>query len=91
MKARKKPVEIDVFPIACALELAERDWNALPVWIRAAYDAVDITFVCGGIQINTIEGSIFGGVGSWIAKGVEGELYPIKDSILRKTHDLIEE
>ena len=36
--------------------------------------------------INTLEGDVVLGVGDWIATGIDGEHWPIADSIFRKTY-----
>ena len=42
-----------------------------------------------GIDIDTLEGTMRADPGDWVVRGVKGELYPIKDDILRETYDLI--
>lgn len=37
-------------------------------------------------QIETLEGTMKGNAGDWLIRGVEGELYPCKDEIFRKTY-----
>ena len=39
------------------------------------------------LTIRTLEGAIFCPVGSWIIRGVKGELYPCRDDIFRKTYE----
>ncbi len=39
------------------------------------------------IEIETREGVMVGEPGDWLITGVEGEKYPCKDSIFRKTYD----
>jgi hypothetical protein len=40
-----------------------------------------------GLRIPTLEGVMEATEGDWIIRGVEGELYPCKDSIFRKTYE----
>ena len=40
-------------------------------------------------EITTLEGVMRADVGDWIIKGVEGEVYPCKDSVFLKTYDAI--
>lgn len=40
--------------------------------------------------IDTLEGPVTAKVGSWIITGVEGEQWPVQDSIFRKTYALVE-
>jgi hypothetical protein len=39
----------------------------------------------------TLEGSMRVNVGDWIVRGVEGEHYPVKDEIFRKTYALVDD
>lgn len=41
--------------------------------------------------INTLEGDMLVGTGDWVIRGVEGELYPCKDSIFKKTYEKSDE
>jgi hypothetical protein len=43
--------------------------------------------VSQGGFINTLEGTMRAEVGDWIIEGIEGEHYPCKDSIFRKTYE----
>jgi len=39
------------------------------------------------IEIETMEGVMVGEIGDWLVTGVEGEQYPCKDRIFRKTYE----
>ena len=41
--------------------------------------------------IETLEGIMTANIGDWIIIGVNGELYPCKDDIFKKTYDKVEE
>jgi hypothetical protein len=41
--------------------------------------------------IQTLEGTMQGNPGDWLVTGVNGEKYPCKDEIFRKTYELVEE
>lgn len=43
------------------------------------------------ILISTLEGKILASPGDWIIEGVNGEFYPCKDDIFRKTYDPVED
>ena len=43
------------------------------------------------VWIPTLEGEMRADPGDWIIRGVQGEFYPIKDSILRETYEPVEE
>ena len=64
-----------------AVRLTESNAEALAVW-------------CGGkslpggiILIPTLEGIMAAGTGDWIVRGVQGEFYPIKESIFHETYE----
>jgi hypothetical protein len=86
---RKKPIEIEAREIVSYLFLPEIDH-----WIRynggkSAYGQQD-----GGpaeLLISTPEGVMTGSVGDWIIRGVNGEFYPCKPDIFKKTYELVEE
>ena len=42
------------------------------------------------IKINTLEGEMIGRVGDWLICGVDGELYPCKPDIFKKTYEPVE-
>lgn len=85
MKARKKPVVVDVMCFAtnnddgaCLKELAA--WIGNDAW----HDKTDL-------YIETLEGTMKATVGDWIIKGVKGEFYPCKADIFEQTYELVEE
>ena len=40
-----------------------------------------------GIYISTLEGLMYAAVGDWVIKGIEGEFYPCKPEIFRKSYE----
>lgn len=84
MKFRKKAL-IDAF------QLIHRDgeWAVgAPQWFTDAVVMGTVkTFMDGHVEINTLEGTMVANPGDWIARGVKGELYPIKDEIFRETYE----
>lgn len=51
-----------------------------------AYQPRDMSFG----YVETLEGEMHVQAGDWIATGIEGEKWPIKDSIFKKTYELVE-
>jgi len=51
-------------------------------------DAIQLT---QEVVIHTLEGDLIGRPGDWLITGVNGEQYPCKDEIFRKTYELIDE
>lgn len=45
----------------------------------------------GGLPINTLEGEIKASIGDYIIRGINGEYYPCKPDIFRKTYESVEE
>jgi hypothetical protein len=43
------------------------------------------------IFIHTLEGHLNCGIGTWIAKGIHGEVWPIEDDIFKATYEAVEE
>jgi len=43
------------------------------------------------LKIGTLEGEMRADIGDWIIKGVNGEFYPCKDDIFKKTYDAVQE
>ena len=39
------------------------------------------------LEIHTLEGIMLANIGDWIIVGVNGELYPCKDDIFKKTYE----
>ena len=44
----------------------------------------------GALMIRTLEGDMKVALGDYIIRGVQGEVYPIKDSIFRETYEPVE-
>ena len=93
-KYRKKPVVIDAHQFYHFRE----NWTHAPLWLKDAHslepDTVGAFHVPLGSEkgyIVTLEGRMTVSPGDWIIKGVAGEIYPCKDSIFRKTYNLVEE
>ena len=89
-KYRKKPIVIE------AWQVSENNWQELE---EMAPDI--ITFVgnrigeapndleCLGLNIRTLEGTMFAGINDWIIKGIKGEFYPCKPDIFEATYELV--
>lgn len=81
-KYRKLPVEIEAF-----------QWGGQPPqeWPNWARVHMNIRWEETNLQIDTEEGAMRANRGDWIIKGVNGELYPCKDDIFRKTYERVSE
>ena len=83
---RKKPVEVEAVQICSE----NGDRTAWPEWLVDAFSNWQVTY--HGVDkklfwVASLEGGVCGEIGDWIVRGVEGELYPVKDSIFRKTYE----
>ena len=83
---RKKPVEIDAFQFT-------GDADAVYFW-ALGFGIEGIDFIWHGddetLVIPTLEGEMTARLYDWIIRGVEGEFYPCKPHIFRRTYDAIE-
>jgi hypothetical protein len=87
MKYRKKPVEIEAY------RYFNSDYfnpSSLK-WIVEGFTH-NVLFYSDKdeLYVSTLEGNMKVSNGDWIIQGVNGELYPCKDDIFRKTYDGVE-
>lgn len=91
MKYRKKPVEIEAFRYDG--DFIDKDGNYyIPGWGIEAFENNIIKYNSydnGKLAIETLEGTMIADMGDYIIKGVNGELYPCKTDIFRKTYELV--
>ena len=87
MKYRKRPVVIN------AIQWAGRMADLDPLFQDGTTkrDRVFMTLATGALQIKTLEGTMECPIGSWVIKGVEGELYPCRNDIFHATYERVEE
>ena len=81
-KYRKKPVVISAM-----------QWNGdfFEVISFPTIDGLYIELEDDKLKIHTLEGDMTADIGDWIIIGVEGELYPCKDDIFKKTYEEVKE
>lgn len=89
MKIRKKPIEVDGWPIADLLNIAMTGAASLPPLVREAYTAGLIEFEPEHLIIATMEGVMHGPLGWWLIRGVQGEWYPCEEQILMASYEII--
>ena len=75
MKYRKKPVEVEA--VQWTLENAREVIRFLGC----------VEFQDEIIEISTPEGKIYGNLGDWIVRGIQGEYYPVKPDIFEATYE----
>jgi len=87
-KFRKKPIVVDAEIISGLIEAAKSNWDLLPDWVKENYEKGKIIFEHKQISIRTDEGLMIGNLGDYLIHGVNGEIYPCKPDIFKKTYDL---
>lgn len=91
MRVRKKPVEVEAWPVAELLHAMEHDWKALPKPVSEAYEAgVLVAPTLEGITIKTLEGDMHAAWSDVLIRGVKGEFYPCKPDIFEATYEKVE-
>lgn len=91
MKYIKKPVIIEAFQLD-ALGFVSEEW----FWDAVARNDIIIhnfdrlfTFNPVWCEIKTLEGTMVAKAGDYIIKGVNGEIYPCKADIFKKTYEAV--
>jgi len=81
-KFRKRPIVVEAIV-----------WDGRNETFIEINKATDRTVVAVGdiLYIHTLEGMHKAQIGDYIIKGVEGELYPCKPGIFRKTYEEVED
>jgi len=90
MKYRKKPLEIEAHKYIKSDHFVSDPTT--PRWVLEGFTH-NILFYSdkdNELYVSTLEGNMKVSNGDWIIQGVNGELYPCKDDIFRKTYDEVE-
>jgi hypothetical protein len=90
MKFRKKPVVIEAVPVHEVCKNASGNWQALPEWVKAGYEAGNLIIRPEGLTVATLEGPHEALTTDMLIQGVAGELYPCKIDIFNKTYEAVE-
>jgi hypothetical protein len=89
MKARKKPVEIDYFPL-----VGEKpNYDELKIWVELFGDNFEENFIQKNqeVKVKTLEGSSYNINSSHVViRGIKGEYYPCEKEIFFITYDTIQ-
>ena len=82
----KKPIAVEAEQwLGCNI-------STLSEWMATGKTDFYVTGASKGIiQILTLEGIMTVRIGDWVIKGIDGELYPCKDSIFKKSYGLASE
>lgn len=94
MRVRKKPIEVEAYPLVMEYVNEIRCWANNSIVIKPTY-CLDYKspYKTSRLEamIKTLEGEMHAIEGDWIIKGVNGEFYSCKDDIFRKTYDIIDD
>ena len=79
-KYRKKPVVIS------AMQWKGNNRSEITDFVgdSAVFDRTDLYII-------TLEGEMLASIGDYIIRGIDGEFYPCKSDVFRKTYELVEE
>ena len=86
---KKKPVIIE------AIQYTGNNGHEIEVWSNnkvlqsPVLEPSDNNITGEYLQISTLEGQMSGIVNDWIIKDIQGEFYPCKPDIFKKTYELI--
>lgn len=88
MKYKKKPVIVDAIQWQGYVdEFDDGPECEAPEWILEAFQKGLIQMTYPTMLIVTLEGIVTAKAGDYIIKGVEGELYPCRADIFKKTYE----
>lgn len=86
MKARKKPIEVEV------IQFTDENIDKILEWGEGKIvPNVPPMFFTDYLGIETLEGTMRANYGDYIIKGVHGEFYPCRQDIFHETYELLGE
>lgn len=90
-KYRKKPVVVDAWEVKVISYAAKNNWYSLPFSIQESYKKGGWVFLTNGeIYIPTLEGTMTASLNDFIIKDINGEFYPCKPDIFKKTYEKVD-
>lgn len=91
MKARKKPVVVDVVKFEGFRSVTgQAIFSDRPEWLTTEFGKrINFFDKQDTLTIVTLEGNMTANVGDYIIKGVQGEFYPCKPDIFKRTYELM--
>lgn len=91
MKYIKKPIPVEAVKIVNEMHTLDEWDQLLPVWFKNALVTFQLRWTDDGMYVKSLEGEMFAPWGSYIVKGTEGELYPVRGNIFEKTYEPYED
>lgn len=90
MLVRKKPIAVEAVQYSANKGFLENaDWIENAIREGILIRNLNTSNAECRWMVDTLEGSMRIGNGDWLIKGVDGELYPCKDEIFRKTYEIV--
>lgn len=80
MKYRKKPVVVEAFRLG---------YEEFPKWAEEALFDGTLRIEDDHVIVRTLEGVMTASMGTFIVKGVDGELYPCQADIFYQTYERV--
>lgn len=93
-KFRRKPIVVEAMQFEANYKGAQKiiDWvNKETGWNPDKNTDPPIMYYYGDLTIRTLEGDMHASDGDWIVKGTEGEFFPVKPKIFKKTYEAVSE
>ena len=93
MRFRKKPITVEAFQMTRDVETIAPSWFMEAVMEGKVYinhSLVDGHALVYGCTIETPGGRLKARIGDYVVQGVDGELYPCKADIFRKTYERVQ-
>lgn len=89
---RKRPVEVEAFLWTGETHKPAVDENSepeqiVPDWFMEAVNSRKVELGGGSLFVNTLEGNLFAEANTYIVKGIQGEVYPVKKDIFELTYE----
>ncbi len=95
MRYRKKPIVIEAMQFTgsnsdAIVQWAQGGWKDDGIWTKQKLIDSDSMKALYFLVIQTLEGDMEAAAGDWIIRGVEGEVYPCKNSVFKATYEAVE-
>jgi len=84
MKFRKKSIIVEAFKWT-----GDEKQTKDPIWIVQAIRNLKVKIDYPNLFIETLEGVMKADIDDWIIQGVNGEIYPCKPDIFKKTYEKV--
>lgn len=87
MKYVKKPIPIEAVQIRNEKHTLDEWDSKFPIWFKNAVVTFQLRWDDNGMYVKSLEGEMFAPWESYIVRGIEGELYPVRKEIFERTYE----